>query len=88
MLIHGYASAKNLKEAERLLHGLENSGLRPDTVTFNTLISMYIKSGQRIQVGHKFITYLHISMSIILVSTRKELLKPGLSQTSGHFWHE
>jgi pentatricopeptide repeat protein len=50
MLINGYASAKMINEAERLFQVLQESGRQPDTVTYNTLISMYIRFQRRNQV--------------------------------------
>lgn len=51
MMINGYASAKMRSQAERIFQALQDSGLRPDTVTFNTLISMYIRCRRRKQVS-------------------------------------
>lgn len=53
MMISGYASAKMRSQAERMFQTMQDCGLRPDAVTFNTLISMYIKSRKRKQVDSK-----------------------------------
>lgn len=66
MMINGYASAKMRSQAEMIFQALQDSGLRPDTVTFNTLISMYIRNRRRKQVGHKSFSFkLFVSSSVL-----------------------
>jgi len=63
-MINGYASAKMRSQAERLFQTLQDSGLRPDSVTFNTLISMYIRCRRRKEVGYtSFGSLLHVPTS-------------------------